>query len=80
VDAIHQGAFANAKTSRDAVFGFDVVTEVPGVPSSIFVPRLAWPSAAAYDAAAKALAELFKKNFEKYQSGVSDEIKNAGPQ
>ena len=79
VDAIHQGALANAKTSRDPVFGFDVVTECPNVPSEILVPRSAWPDPAGYDAAAGALAGLFKKNFEKYESGVSGEIKAAGP-
>ena len=79
VDAIHRGALANAKTARDPVFGIEVVTECPNVPSEILIPRSAWKDPAAYDAGAKALAQLFKTNFEKYQSGVSDEIKNAGP-
>jgi phosphoenolpyruvate carboxykinase (ATP) len=79
VDAIHRGALANAKTSRDPVFGIDVVTEVPDVPSNILIPRSTWPDPAAYDAAAKALAGLFKKNFEKYEAGVSAEIRGAGP-
>jgi len=35
IDAIHSGALAEAKTERDPVFGFDIVTEVPGVPSEI---------------------------------------------
>ena len=79
VDAIHRGALADAKTAPDPVFGIDVVTACPNVPSEILVPRSAWPNPAAYDAAATALAQLFKKNFEKYEAGVSDEIKNAGP-
>jgi phosphoenolpyruvate carboxykinase (ATP) len=79
VNAIHRGALADARTSPDPVFGIDVVTEVPEVPSSILVPRSAWPDPAAYDAAARALAQLFKKNFEKYESGVSAEIRGAGP-
>src|SRR5438876_2493845 len=32
IDAIHAGVLANAPTLRDPVFGFDVVTECPGVP------------------------------------------------
>jgi phosphoenolpyruvate carboxykinase (ATP) len=79
VDAIHQGALANAKTSRDPVFGFDVVTECPNVPSEILIPRSAWKDPAAYEAGAKALAQLFKTNFAKYEAGVSEEIKKAGP-
>jgi phosphoenolpyruvate carboxykinase (ATP) len=79
IDAIHNGELATAKTARDPVFGFDVVTECPGVPKEILVPRGAWADPAAYDAAAKALAGLFRENFRKYESGASAEIKAAGP-
>ena len=39
IDAIHGGSLAKAKTERDPVFGFDVVTECPNVPSEILSPR-----------------------------------------
>jgi phosphoenolpyruvate carboxykinase (ATP) len=80
VDAIHEGTLAKSETVRDPVFSFDVVTECPGVPSSILVPRNAWSDPAAYDAAAKKLANLFRENFKIYESGVGPEIKAAGPQ
>ena len=79
IDAIHGGALAKAKTERDPVFGFDVATECPGVPREILWPRDTWADASAYDAAAKKLAGLFGDNFKKYESGVSAEIKAAGP-
>jgi phosphoenolpyruvate carboxykinase (ATP) len=79
VDAIHRGALAHAKTTRDPVFGFNVVTECPHVPAEILVPRSAWPSPAAYDAGARTLAGLFRRNFTTYESGVSAEVKEAGP-
>jgi phosphoenolpyruvate carboxykinase (ATP) len=79
IDAIHGGALANAKRTRDAIFGFDVVTECPGVPAEILVPRNAWADASAYDVAARRLADLFRENFKTYQSGVSAEILKAGP-
>jgi phosphoenolpyruvate carboxykinase (ATP) len=79
IDAIHAGALANATTERDPVFGFDVPTECPGVPRDILRPRGVWPDAAAYDATAKKLADLFRRNFTKYESGVSAEIRSAGP-
>ena len=66
IDAIHSGALANAKTQRDPIFGFDIVTEVPDVPAEILLPRQSWADKAAYDATAKKLAGLFNKNFKTY--------------
>ena len=77
--AIHSGALAKAKTERDPVFGFDVVTEAPGVPSEILRPRESWADKSAYDATAKKLAGLFNKNFETYAAGASPEVKAAAP-
>jgi phosphoenolpyruvate carboxykinase (ATP) len=79
VDAIHSGALANAKTTPDPIFGIDVVTEVPGVPGNILVPRGTWADPAAYEATARKLADLFHKNFQTYEAGVNAEIKAAGP-
>ena len=79
VNAIHSGALANAKTQRDPVFGLEVVTECPEVPSEILNPRNTWADKSAYDAAANKLAKLFRDNFKTYENGVSTEVKNAGP-
>jgi phosphoenolpyruvate carboxykinase (ATP) len=79
IDAIHDGALAKAKTERDPIFGFDVPTECPGVPRDILWPRGAWADASAYDTAAKKLADLFRGNFKKFESGVGAEIKAASP-
>jgi phosphoenolpyruvate carboxykinase (ATP) len=79
IDAIHSGALASAPTTRDPIFGFEVVTHCPGVPAEIMLPRGAWADRSAYDKAARALATLFRENFTKYEGGVSAEIKAAGP-
>ena len=79
IDAIHSGALASAKRERDPVFGFDIITEVPGVPAEILRPRDSWADKAAYDATAKKLAGLFNKNFETYAAGASDEVLAAAP-
>ena len=77
IDAIHDGALGTARIERDPVFGFDVVRECPGVPADILRPRDAWNDKTAYDATATRLAGLFRDNFRKYESSVSEEIKAA---
>ena len=58
---------AAATSKRDPVFGFEVITACPGVPSEILWPRDTWADKAAYDATAKKLAGLFIDNFKKYE-------------
>jgi phosphoenolpyruvate carboxykinase (ATP) len=77
VDAIHSGALTSAKTQRDPVFGFEVVTECPNVPPEILDPRNTWADKSAYDAMAKKLAGLFQANFKTYEGGVSKEVRAA---
>ncbi len=79
VDAIHSGALGKAETQRDPVFGLDVITQCPNVPSEILIPRNAWSDKAAYESTAKKLAALFTRNFAAYEQGVSAEVKAAGP-
>ncbi len=79
IDAIHNGALVKAKTQRDPIFGFDIITECPNVPSQILIPRNAWADKSAYDVTAKKLAGLFQENFKNYEAGASVEIRAAGP-
>ncbi|MEO6848762.1 MAG: phosphoenolpyruvate carboxykinase (ATP) [Chthoniobacterales bacterium] len=79
LDAIYSGALAKAKTQSDPIFGFNVITECPDVPSEILIPRNCWADKAAYDATAKKLAALFTENFKTYAKVASEEIKAAGP-
>jgi phosphoenolpyruvate carboxykinase (ATP) len=50
----------------DALFGFEVPVEVPGVESKLLDPRSTWSNPEAYDAKALRLAEMFRENFEKF--------------
>jgi len=79
VRAALNGQLRDATYEVDAVFGVDVPTAVPGVPSSILRPRDTWSDAAAYDAKARDLAAMFAENFESYADGVSEAIRSAGP-
>jgi phosphoenolpyruvate carboxykinase (ATP) len=62
----------------DPVFGLSVPTAIPGVPSEVLRARDTWQDKAAYDAQAKKLAEMFRKNFEKFGE-VEEAIRSAGP-
>ena len=79
VDAIHAGTLREAATITDPIFGLEIPTECPGVPSEILQPKNTWKDGAAYDAAAAKLAGLFAKNFQKYESEATPEVKAAAP-
>ncbi|HYF30386.1 MAG TPA: phosphoenolpyruvate carboxykinase (ATP) [Chitinophagaceae bacterium] len=79
ITAALEGKLDNVPTNTDPVFGYAVPASCPGVPSEILVARDTWADKAAYDKMADFLAGLFKKNFQKYAAGVSDEIRAAGP-
>ncbi len=79
IDAIHAGQLADAPTARDPVFGLNMVTACPNVPPEILVPRETWADKSAYDATAKKLAGLFRKNFEQYAATAGPQVTAAGP-
>jgi phosphoenolpyruvate carboxykinase (ATP) len=73
------GKLDDASFAKDPVFGFEVPTAVPDVPGEVLIPRNTWADGAAYDAQAKKLAEMFRKNFEVFADQVSEAVRNAGP-
>lgn len=79
IDAIHSGQLAAVPCRPDPIFGFDVVTACPGVPTDVLNPRSTWPDSQAYDVAARKLAGLFRENFKIYEKGTSREVRESGP-
>ena len=79
VRAALNGDLANVPTVLDPVFRVAVPTSVPGVPEEVLQPRGTWPDPAAYDAAARRIADMFHENFESYADGVSPAVRDAGP-
>jgi phosphoenolpyruvate carboxykinase (ATP) len=79
VAAILNGTLAGARFEPDPLFRVLVPAAVPGVPDGILSPRRTWPDPAAYDAKAREVAELFRKNFEPYAAGCSPAVRAAGP-
>jgi phosphoenolpyruvate carboxykinase (ATP) len=79
LSAALDGSLKTAPMKKDAIFGFEVPTSVPGVDAKILDPRATWKSGADYDAQAQKLAGMFVDNFAKFVPFVSDAVKAAGP-
>ncbi|HYI14075.1 MAG TPA: phosphoenolpyruvate carboxykinase (ATP), partial [Thermomicrobiales bacterium] len=79
IDAALGGALNDVAYQEDPIFGIQVPTEVPSVPSEVLIPSNAWPDRAAYDQAARKLAARFHENFKQYADEVDADIRDAGP-
>ncbi|HEX6915275.1 MAG TPA: phosphoenolpyruvate carboxykinase (ATP) [Chitinophagaceae bacterium] len=79
ITAALNGELDNVDFEIHPVFGMMMPKSCPNVPDEILNPRNTWDDKAAYDQKAKDLAQLFIKNFEKYASGVTEEILAAAP-
>ncbi len=79
VHAALSGELDEVESRADPVFGIGIPVAVEGVPGEVLRPWESWPDRAAYDAAAARLARMFADNFAQYASGVSAEVRAAGP-
>ncbi|MEX2179382.1 MAG: phosphoenolpyruvate carboxykinase (ATP) [Gemmatimonadaceae bacterium] len=79
VDAILSGHLGKAACDVDPVFGLAIPREIKGVPAQVLNTRNTWGDTAAFDAQAGKLAEMFRRNFEKFGGVASDAVKSAGP-
>jgi phosphoenolpyruvate carboxykinase (ATP) len=73
-----EGGLDGVEYRTDDLFGFDVPVEAPGVDASLLDPRSTWRDPEAYDAKARELATMFRRNFAKFED-AGDEIAQAGP-
>ncbi len=80
LNAALSGALNNMAMRTDPMFGFAVPMDVPGVDPTILVPRDTWADKAAYDAQARALVDMFRENFEKFEAHVDAEVLGAAPE
>ncbi len=80
VNAAIEGALADVTFEDEPFFGLSIPLSVPGVPSEILNPKNMWPDKAAYDVQAKKLAELFAKNFLRFEAQASPGVRAAAIQ
>jgi phosphoenolpyruvate carboxykinase (ATP) len=79
LDAALSGALRSQPMRTDPLFGFQVPTSLPGVDPAILNPRETWADKAAYDTQARALVDMFQKNFAKFELHVDADVKAAAP-
>ncbi|MBR9859704.1 phosphoenolpyruvate carboxykinase (ATP) [bacterium] len=79
ISAALEGQLDHVAYVKDPVFGVSIPESCPGVPSELLNPRDTWSNPHDYDKKANHLAGLFNDNFDKYKSGVSQEIIDAAP-
>ena len=80
IDAILNGDILKAPTKQIPFFDLTIPTELPGVDSKILDPRDTYANPAEWDKKAKELAELFIKNFKKFENNEAGKaLVAAGP-
>jgi len=80
LNAALEGSLDKVKYEVDPIFGLQVPTDCPNVPTEILNPKNTWNDKGAYDRKAEQLAQLFVENFHQFEDNSSDKIKSAGPQ
>ena len=73
------GALDSVDYRTDALFGFEVPVEAPGVDATLLDPRSTWRDPEAYDRKARELARMFRDNFEKKFADADEAVASAGP-
>src|SRR5512147_258490 len=76
--ALH-GKLDHVNYAKDPIFGFEVPTECPDVPTEVLSPSSSWGDKKEYDRRYKDLAMRFKENFAKFTDNTPPEVVEAGP-
>ncbi|MFA6749922.1 MAG: phosphoenolpyruvate carboxykinase (ATP), partial [Candidatus Riflebacteria bacterium] len=73
------GSLNNVTFVKDPIFGVEIPSECPNVPTEVLTPKNTWEDKAKFEAKAHDLAKRFNENFKKYESEVSAEVKAVAP-
>jgi phosphoenolpyruvate carboxykinase (ATP) len=79
ITAALTGELDKVTFKKHEVFGVEIPTACPNVPTELLDNKGIWADKAAYDAKANSLAASFVKNFEKYKSYANAEILAGAP-
>lgn len=79
ISAALKGELEDVDYKKHTIFGFDMPTSCPGVPSELLSPRACWKDDKAFYTNANKLANSFIENFKKYEEYANDEIMAGQP-
>ncbi|MGH2642566.1 MAG: phosphoenolpyruvate carboxykinase (ATP) [Chitinophagaceae bacterium] len=79
ISAAFNGYLDKVSYEKDPIFGLAVPMNCPGVPVQLLHPRNTWAEPHQYDEQACKLAQMFIRNFEKYNKLISEEVLEAAP-
>ncbi len=79
ITAAMSGALDEVAFDTHPIFGVEMPTACPGVPSELLNPRNTWTDPEAYDQKAVELALAFVKNFDQFRHLANDEIRSGEP-
>jgi len=79
ITAAMQGELDEVNYTQHEVFGLNMPTSCPEVPSDILDPKNTWSNPAEYDDYANELALKFSNNFKQFESEATNEILEAAP-
>jgi phosphoenolpyruvate carboxykinase (ATP) len=77
LQAALDGTLAGVPTRTHPQFGLAMPTSCPGVPDAVLEPRSTWADGAAYDRAAREVAERFAANFRQFEGDVGADVRAA---
>jgi phosphoenolpyruvate carboxykinase (ATP) len=79
LNAALDGRLMDVEYRRDKLFGFEVPTACPEVPTDVLDPSSTWGNKEEYWRKYDALSARFIENFKLFSSGCPAEVKTAGP-
>jgi phosphoenolpyruvate carboxykinase (ATP) len=79
LSAALDGSLKNADFRTDRYFGFAVPTSVPNVDAKLLDPIKTWKDNSEFDKTARDLVSMFQKNFAKFESHVTADVRAAAP-
>jgi len=79
LNAALEGRLDHVTYRKDKIFGFEVPTTCPDIPTEILDPANSWGSKDDYWKKYDALAALYIENFKLFKAGCPEEVLAAGP-